>query len=162
MSLTKKEKENKQLTHTLIILNIFCVQQTFTKITYLNLKLSMQDTSNQCMWDELKNTLKSESMVLNWCASSGSWWRMSSEPMKMLSRWAQVLCTSSHSNSTESARVSWACSSNTCPWKNAACLLCSNTCSCTWVRNLQRCIYRVSSHQVGQFLVYSFIYYLWT
>lgn len=49
MSLTKKEKENKQLTHTLIILNIFCVQQTFKKITYLNLKLSMQDTSNQCM-----------------------------------------------------------------------------------------------------------------
>ncbi len=117
MSLTKKATDP----YTYHSEYLLCSTNLYKNhIAYLNLKLSTQDTCNQCTWDEFKFTLKSESMVLNWCASSGRWWRMSSEPMKMLSRWAQVLCTSSHSNSTESARVSWACSSNTCPWKNAA------------------------------------------
>mmetsp|Transcript_2865 Transcript_2865/g.10123 ORF Transcript_2865/g.10123 Transcript_2865/m.10123 type:complete len:274 (+) Transcript_2865:848-1669(+) len=39
-------------------------------------------------------------------ASSGSWWRMSSLPMKMLSRYIQFFCTFSHSSSVSLNRFS--------------------------------------------------------
>ena len=41
--------------------------------------------------------------------ASGSWARMSSEPMKMLSRWLQVLWTSNQTEMTESAVDSFCC-----------------------------------------------------
>ncbi len=47
--------------------------------------------------------LKSESMVSKRFESSGSWERMSSEPMKMLCKCDQVRCTSNQISITESA-----------------------------------------------------------
>lgn len=54
-------------------------------------------------------TLNSMSMSSKRLESSGSWARISSEPMKMLSRWLQVLWTSNQMEMTESAVDSFCC-----------------------------------------------------
>lgn len=55
------------------------------------------------------HTLKSESMPSNLLESSGSWFLISSEPMKIDSRWDHVLCTSNHMVITWSAVDSFFC-----------------------------------------------------
>ena len=50
-------------------------------------------------------------------ASSGSWSRMSSDPMKMLSRYIHLRCTCIHSSITSEMRLSF-CSHPCTSWMN--------------------------------------------
>ncbi len=76
MSLTKKATDP----YTYHSEYLLCSTNLYKNhIAYLNLKLSTQDTCNQCTWDEFKFTLKSESMVLNWCAS---YWQVDGECLR--------------------------------------------------------------------------------
>lgn len=63
--------------------------------------------------------------------SCGSWRRMSSELMKMLSRCIQVRCTSNHTVMTWSATLSRCCHSDTSLRKCATNLDVMRFCSCT-------------------------------
>lgn len=81
--------------------------------------------------EEKKRTLKSVSMVSNRLESSGSWFLISSEPMKILSRWDQVLCTSIQIPITWSAVDNFFCHVDTSCRKWAMYLDVNMFCSCT-------------------------------
>ena len=80
-----------------------------------------------------KSSLKSVSMLSNLLESSGSWLRISSDPMKMLSRWDHVLCTSNQMVMTESAVESFFCHPETSSRKWAMYLDVIKFCSWTWI-----------------------------
>ena len=67
------------------------------------------------------------------CVTSGSCERISSEPMKMLSRWVHVRCTSNQMEMTESATDSLLCHDDTSSRKWAMYLDDMRFCSCTWL-----------------------------
>lgn len=67
------------------------------------------------------------------CVTSGSCERISSEPMKILSRWVHVRCTSNQMEMTESATDSLLCHDDTSSRKWAMYLDDMRFCSCTWL-----------------------------
>lgn len=77
------------------------------------------------------NTLKSLSIPSNLLESSGSWFLISSEPMKILSRWDHVLCTSIQIWITWSAVDSFFCQDDTSCKKWAMNFEDNMFCSCT-------------------------------
>lgn len=77
-------------------------------------------------------TLKSTSIPSNRLESSGSWLRISSEPIKILSKWDQVLCTSNQMEITESDTDSFFCHKETSSKKCPMYLDVMRFWSCTW------------------------------
>lgn len=67
------------------------------------------------------------------CITSGIWERMSSEPIKMLSRWVHVRCTSNQMEMTVSTTDSLFCHEDTSSRKWATYLDDMRFCSCTWL-----------------------------
>ena len=81
-------------------------------------------------------TLKSTSMPSNRLESSGNWLRISSEPMKILSKWDQVLCTSNQIEITESDTDSFFCHKETSSKKCPMYLDVIRFWSCTWEKEI--------------------------
>ena len=81
--------------------------------------------------------MKSESIPSNLAESSGNWLRMSSDPIKILSKCDQVLCTSSQIPMTESAVDNFFCQEETSSRKCAIYFDVIRFCSWTCVQKLQ-------------------------
>ena len=96
--------------------------------------------STKCSLHDRICTLKSLSMPSNLLESSGSWLRMSSEPMKILSKWDQVRWTSNQMVMTESVVDSFFCQPDTSSKKWAMCLEVIRFCSWTLDRGRKEII----------------------
>lgn len=91
----------------------------------------LQEKFARTEWAYLWLTLNSASTTSNLLESSTSWVRISSEQIKMLSKWDQVRWTSIQVKMTVSATFNLFCQLRTCSMKYSTYLLCRRVCNWT-------------------------------